>query len=137
MKIAINQVPAEGLDLDEKIKSAQLDLDTELIKFGPLLEVRGKVTRITNALTVELNIQGSLGADCSRCLNRYDWKLDKNVRFTYPLESSDNFIDLDPDIREEIILDYPIKPLCRPDCQGLCLKCGKNKNEGGCNCGST
>ena len=46
-------------------------------------------------------------------------------------------IDLDQDIREEIILDYPIKPLCRPDCKGLCPRCGKNLNEGGCSCGVT
>jgi uncharacterized protein len=55
----------------------------------------------------------------------------------YPLDSSTTFIDLNPDIREEVILDYPIKPLCSLLCKGLCLKCGNNKNEGGCNCGST
>ncbi len=61
----------------------------------------------------------------------------KDIQLSYALDSSDVFIDLKPNIREEIILDYPIKPLCSLSCKGLCLKCGKNKNEGGCNCGST
>ena len=93
--------------------------------------------RITNALTVDLNIQGVIFADCSRCLNEFDWAFDKRVQLNYVLDSSDVFIDLKPNIREEIILDYPIKPLCSLSCKGLCLRCGKNKNEGGCNCGST
>ena len=76
-------------------------------------------------------------ASCSRCLA--DFKIDykKDIDLNYPVNNLEPTIDLDPDIREEIILDYPLKPLCRPNCKGLCLKCGKNLNEGGCTCGST
>jgi uncharacterized metal-binding protein YceD (DUF177 family) len=127
VKIVINQVPAEGLYLKEEVQSAELDLETALIRFRSPLKLAAQVTRITNALSV----------DCSRCLSEFDWVFDKNIQLSYGLNSSDVFIDLKPEIREEIILDYPIKPLCSPNCKGLCLKCGKNKNEGGCNCGST
>jgi uncharacterized protein len=137
VKITINQVPAEGLYLKEEIESGQLDLDTDLIKFRSLLKLSARITRITNALTVDLNINGAIFTDCSRCLSEFQWVFDKDVRLNYPLESSDIFIDLNPDIREEIILDYPIKPLCSVNCKGLCIKCGKNQNEGGCNCGPT
>lgn len=137
MKITINQVPAEGLYLKEEIKSAQLDLETDLIRFRSPLKLAARITRITNALTVDLNIKAMIFADCSRCLSEFAWVFDKDVQLNYPLESSDVFIDLEPSIREEIILDYPIKPLCSLNCKGLCMKCGKNKNEGGCNCGST
>jgi uncharacterized protein len=137
VKIIINQVPVEGLYLAAEIKSEELDLDTDLIKFRSPLKLAARVTRITNALTVDLNIKVTIFAGCSRCLSEFEWVFDKNVQLNYPLESSDVFIDLNPDIREEVILDYPIKPLCSLNCQGLCVKCGKNKNEGGCNCGST
>jgi len=43
-------------------------------------------------------------------------------------------IDLDKDIREFAILAVPMKQLCSEDCKGLCPKCGKNLNEGTCNC---
>ena len=137
MKIIINQVPAEGLYLEEEINPAELDLETGLIKFRSPLKLTARITRITNALTIDLNINGIIFADCSRCLSEFKWVLDKDVQLNYPLKNSDIFIDLEPSIREEIILDYPIKPLCSLSCKGLCAKCGKNKNEGGCNCGPT
>ncbi len=45
-------------------------------------------------------------------------------------------LDLDELLREDVLLDLPSKYLCSPDCKGLCPKCGKNLNEGPCNCGS-
>jgi uncharacterized protein len=42
--------------------------------------------------------------------------------------------DLFPRVREELILDMPIKLLCREDCKGLCSKCGADLNEGACGC---
>ena len=137
MKIIINQVPDGGLYLEEKISAGELDLETDLIKFRSPLTLSAQINRITNALSVDLNIKAVMFADCSRCLSEFEWEFNKDVQLHYPLDSSTTFIDLNPDIREEVILDYPIKPLCSLTCKGLCVKCGKNKNEGGCNCGST
>ncbi len=137
MKINVNQFPQEGLDLKEEIIAQQLDLETDLIKFRSNLKLKGHASRITNVLSVDLNIKALLYADCSRCLNQFEWEFNKDAQLNYPLDSSITFIDLNPEIREEVILDYPIKFLCDPNCKGLCVKCGKNKNEGGCNCGST
>jgi uncharacterized protein len=43
-------------------------------------------------------------------------------------------IDITPLVRDTILLAVPIKPLCKPDCRGLCPHCGKNLNEGDCEC---
>lgn len=43
-------------------------------------------------------------------------------------------IDLTPLVRDTILLTIPVKPLCSPDCRGLCPHCGKNLNEGDCEC---
>jgi len=137
VKIFINQVLLEGLLLEEEIKPVELDLETELIKFRSNLKVRAFVSRAINAIIVELDMQALLSAPCSRCLAEFQWQFNKNTRMSYTFDSDTTFIDLNPDIREEVMLDYPIKPLCGPECKGLCVKCGKNKNEGGCNCGST
>ena len=138
MKIFVNQVATSGgLFLEEDVDPAELDLETELIKFGSSLNLKAHVWRITNALTIDLNIKARLRASCSRCLDDFVWELNKDVRLNYPLDNSSTFIDLNPDIREEVILDYPIKPLCDLKCKGLCKKCGNNLNQGGCNCGST
>ena len=137
MKIYINQVPVEGLYLKEEIDPKKLDLETELINFRSPLKLCAQVCRITNALTVDLNIRAVMFSNCSRCLEEFEWEFNKDAKLNYSLDNNDTFIDLEPEIREEVILDYPIKPLCKLNCKGLCVKCGKNKNQGGCNCGST
>lgn len=43
-------------------------------------------------------------------------------------------IDLDRIANEALLLNLPSKLLCREDCRGLCPKCGKNLNEGDCDC---
>jgi uncharacterized protein len=44
----------------------------------------------------------------------------------------DGHIDLAPLVREYMLLDIPMKPLCRPDCKGLCPVCGQNLNDSTC-----
>jgi uncharacterized protein len=134
MKININKIPLEGIVLDEEIATRALDLETDIVKFNGPIKIRAQVSKITNAVTVNLSLNGSLRLICSRCLNDFEISLNKNLRLNYLASKSEPVIDLDPDIRQEIILDYPMKPLCKPNCQGLCPKCGKNMNEGECNC---
>lgn len=51
---------------------------------------------------------------------------------TYPL--SGELLDLKPLVRDAILLDLPIAPLCRDDCAGLCPTCGADLNDGPCAC---
>ena len=50
----------------------------------------------------------------------------------YPI--TDDTIDLGPLVRDAIVLELPMAPLCRPDCRGLCPSCGADRNEGECRC---
>lgn len=43
-------------------------------------------------------------------------------------------IELDPLVREQVLLALPMHAVCREDCKGLCGTCGKNLNEGECGC---
>jgi uncharacterized protein len=134
MKININQITPEGLIFEEKVQPSELDLETETVKLREPVLIKARIWRFTNAVSVELALQFSLGMDCSRCLTGFNLSFEKNLKLNYSADNTQPIIDLNPDIRDEIILDYPIKPLCRPDCKGLCVKCGKNLNEGKCDC---
>lgn len=46
----------------------------------------------------------------------------------------DERLDVDGLLQEDILLDMPVKFLCREDCKGLCPTCGANRNEGDCGC---
>jgi uncharacterized protein len=43
--------------------------------------------------------------------------------------------DLGPLVREAVLLELPLAPLCRADCAGLCPECGADRNQGPCGCG--
>jgi uncharacterized protein len=137
VKIDVNQIPVDGFTIEEDLSPKDLDLETEQIRFSSPLRVSAEVSRITNAVSVKLQVSAKLHFSCSRCLEDSETVFDKKFGLNYPVVKSDRFIDLNPEIREEIIIDYPIKPLCKASCKGLCLKCGKNLNQGGCTCGST
>ncbi|MBJ6765105.1 DUF177 domain-containing protein [Myxococcaceae bacterium JPH2] len=59
---------------------------------------------------------------------------------SFELESADQqvfdgkTIDLDPIVREQVLLALPMNAVCREDCQGLCAQCGQNLNEKKCGC---
>jgi len=137
VRIDINKIPFEGLILEEQVNPSALDLETDIVKFSGPLRIRAEVSKITNAVTVVLSLSGLIHLNCSRCLADFEAGLKKGLRLNYQADRIEPMIDLDQDIKEEIILDYPLKPLCNPDCKGLCFKCGKNLNEGGCTCAIT
>ncbi len=43
-------------------------------------------------------------------------------------------LDIDEQLSEILLLDFPTRVLCKEDCKGLCQKCGKDLNEGECDC---
>lgn len=51
---------------------------------------------------------------------------------TYPLHEGD--VDLEPMVRDAVLLELPQAPLCEPHCRGICPGCGANRNEGPCRC---
>ncbi len=94
--------------------------------------------------------------DCSRCLEKFDLLIDQSLELVYQPAASavepeedeveltaeqieliafeDSKIDLRQAVAEQVILAIPIKPLCSPQCKGLCPHCGMNLNLGPCHC---
>lgn len=56
---------------------------------------------------------------------------DTDIRYYY---EDDNYIDITREIREILLLNLPMKPLCREDCRGLCSFCGEDLNRSQCRC---
>ncbi|HXF36815.1 MAG TPA: YceD family protein [Actinomycetota bacterium] len=87
---------------------------------------------------------GRMVLRCARCLVEFERPFAEPVEalFTpapdpeadeYPL-SEEGEIDLEPLVRDAVVLSMPFSPLCRPDCLGLCPRCGGDRNLGGCTC---
>ena len=134
MKIYLNRIPPEGTMQEDVIDSQALDLEAGIMKFEGMLKVKAKLFKITNVLTVDLLVEGLAVPICGRCLEQFESPVEKSFQLVYDIQRPDQVIDLDPDIREEIILGYPIQSFCSDKCKGLCQQCGKNLNQGACSC---
>ena len=80
---------------------------------------------------------------CVRCLTEFNQHLEWEMTELYAFDSrsvtdsglylpEDAHIDLQELIREYALLEFPIKPVCKPGCKGLCPVCGENRNERDC-----
>ena len=110
--------------------------------------------RSKDRIKVKGLIECVVSLTCSRCLDEFGYLI--NARFDLDLVSQAKApvmqeielkrdemdvyyyegeeLELEPLINEEIMLNIPIKPLCRESCKGLCSVCGKNLNYEQCHC---
>lgn len=135
MKIELRQLTeGQQVILREALDPSGLDLEVEGIRVVSQIEIMAEVIKIQDTLDARVSLNARASALCSRCLADVIIKISKGFRQAYPVATQDTFIDITDDIRQEIILNYPLKPLCMISCKGLCSKCGKNLNEGPCDC---
>lgn len=129
-------------------------LDPEIV---PLSSLDGKIQMIRTAdgVLVTGNLHSSLELICSRCAEPFSmplrFQIEEEFRPTIdivtganlPIPTDDeqatridehHIIDLTEVIRQDMLLAIPPNPVCRSKCAGLCPICGKNWNEGPCDC---
>ncbi len=110
--------------------------------------------RTKDAVLVTARLRGIQREGCSRCLRDIDVPVsleieeeffagtDGNAGAALPApEDKDAFridaqhvLDLDEAVRQSWATARPMQPLCRPDCRGLCPRCGQDLNQGTCSC---
>jgi uncharacterized protein len=134
MKIPAGRIPPSGLTIEESMTGESIGLDRESVCLSGPIKAVAKISKITNALTIDLSIEAKMVMTCSRCLFEFEEPLQKQLQLSFSVESSEQELDLSGDIREELLFAQPLKILCRPECKGLCSRCGKNLNDGQCNC---
>ena len=119
------------------------------INIPPDLQINGvngsiRATRTPQGILLQVVLQAQTLLECVRCLTVFQQSL--NVTFTELYAFSQRYItdsgllmpetgiiDLAPVLREYVLLEIPIRPLCKVDCKGLCPICGNNLNESTCN----
>lgn len=130
MKEITVEVPAPadlGSDVIGVPVGSPVDLDIRLEEVGEGVLVTG---------TASAHLRG----ECGRCLTAIDDEIEIDLQelFVHPghvAESEEasrivgELLDLEPLLRDQVVLDLPYQPVCRDDCQGLCPECGANLNE--------
>ncbi|MBI5872559.1 MAG: DUF177 domain-containing protein [Candidatus Omnitrophica bacterium] len=110
------------------------EIDVPGMEYKAALDVEAIASRDSGIIKVKVLLRSVLCLTCSRCFRDFESPLDQTFDLVYSIDLSERTIELDEDIRAELILSYPQKILCREDCLGLCARCGVDLNEGACMC---
>ncbi|MFC5995244.1 YceD family protein [Pseudonocardia hispaniensis] len=111
---------------------------------GSPMRLELRLEAVTEGVYVSGTVSAELAGECARCLDPMNDALEVAVAelFAYPDSITeettdadevprlvDELIDLEPTVRDTIILELPLAPLCSPDCLGLCPGCGGRRAD--------
>jgi len=134
VKIKVRDIPRDGLTLRETVNGAAIGLKPEDLKCLTPLNIEAEVEKAENAVIVHSKVQGAFELECNRCLDPIRAEAAKDFDLYFETDQSTEFVDIGEELRQEMILAFWTKVLCRPDCKGLCPNCGVNLNREACKC---
>lgn len=116
---------ADNFFSDDEKFIGKIKIDGEIVNDGLNLIVRGKINCRKKFI-------------CDRCLTSAEenqvHKFDEEVEKS---DIADGMLDITELVKDTLIAAQPIKNLCKAACKGLCPNCGKNLNDGECDCNKT
>jgi uncharacterized protein len=122
----------------------QLGLDMIGVVEGAPIEVDVRLEAVSEGVLVTGSVTGELSGVCGRCLADFTEALEVDFveLFAYPNSTTEettdsdeiprlegDHLDLEPVVRDAVVLSLPLTPLCRPDCAGLCPDCGERFDD--------
>ena len=131
LSVNLRHLEDHAVHLKGELPVAELDFGVtdELIRLEKPLRYDLTVEQLHGSLLVQGSLKLVLDCECVRCLKPFAHKLVlENWALHLPLEGEDKVsvdndcVDLTPFVREDMLLEFPQHPLCRPDCAGLTKK---------------
>ena len=153
--VDVVKIPEEGLAYAAEVAPEMLRLPQEdAVTMQMPVVVRGLFTKVAQQVYFHGRLHGVVTVPCSRCLEMVQSHFVTEVRAVFfppasvaaeeaqqgvtdeldLYEHNGVTLDLQPLVRDQVVLSFPVQPLCRDDCAGLCQVCGNNRNERPCTC---
>jgi uncharacterized protein len=154
MRYKIKDIGDEGVAVRVVVTEAWLKAECPEIEMRPSPEgvhLTGRIDPTGDEYLLRGNLKGSVVMTCARCLEPATLPLDVPVIVTFAeiedsdgeeedaeaediLPIEDGVIDVGSEMRDELLMALPMRPLCREDCAGICPTCGVNRNLTPCDC---
>ena len=134
LTVNLRHLEEHNVRLRGEMPVAELDMETsdEMVRVARPLRYDVEVQMLEGALLVRGLLELGLECSCVRCLKSFTRPLALTTWTCHvPLEGEDKVavvndcVDLTPFVREDMLLEFPQHPLCKPDCGGLKTKTGK------------
>ena len=150
--IDIDRLPKEGLRLSRDFEFLSLDLVEENAVFLEPAHADLTVRLAGDEILVQGEVTARLSFVCARCLTPFEFPVASRFDLVYLPEEIDGLseeltdekidqmfysgrqLDLRAVVLEQLNLTFPAKPLCRPDCEGICAVCGEIVRDAKCSC---
>jgi uncharacterized protein len=162
MEFKVSELEREPIEFDLELVPGAVDLGEEAEQVG-LLHTAGQAEvlhehRGPKDIVADIRLKGSFSGrfqvPCARCVEPVEIPLAADFDLIFrpaeadsePLERSitapeteigyylkDSLL-LEDVLREQVLLTLPVRTLCKPDCKGLCPRCGENRNSKPCTC---
>jgi uncharacterized protein len=149
MKIVISDIPEEGTEVD-----LTGDIQSDAVRVLSPVKASLRIDKVEPELIVRGVLSGQVELECARCLKNFELKIASQVNVVYhpadeigkheqhELKSDEldtvfytgDILETDDLLKDQLILNLPMKPLCSSECKGFCPVCGADKNISACNC---
>ncbi len=135
MKIRIRDVVSGGLQVKAAVKPADIGLENEdfLDPENPL-QIVAELMRVDGFILAKVAVTFIREDHCARCLEHLSREMTSNYEMEFEVRPGDEWIDMGQRVREEMLMGYLPRVLCRDDCKGICPDCGAELNTETCEC---
>ncbi len=141
--VELTRRPGVLKDVAAEPSARELDIDDPRVAADQPVVVSLVLESAEGGIVVRGSVACRVEVECSRCLRPVSVSEECEVDEVYQRvpDSADALplvgeqLDLAPMVREVVLLGVPARPLCRPDCPGLCLGCGADLSSESCSCG--
>lgn len=107
-----------------------------VVPAGATLTADIRLESVHEGILATVSVDGEYQAECGRCLDEFATPLEVDFQelFVYNPSEADEYgvsqdqIDLDPPLRDAVVLALPFQPVCRPDCPGLDPESGEKRD---------
>lgn len=139
---ALRRQPGSSRQVAVSAPIEELAVSNAWVPDGTEVAFEGRLEAAIGGLVVLGRVSAPWEGVCRRCLGTARGVLDIQVRELTSDEPDPelgyrvtaDWLDLEPIVHDACILELPLAPLCREDCQGLCPRCGANRNSEPCSC---
>ena len=162
MEFKVSELEKEPIEFDLQVKTGAIDYGAEAEQSGPLATSgRAEVLhehRGPKEIVADIRLKGQYAGEfkvpCARCVEPVEIPLSAEFDLVFRPVGADagasersisageteigyyqgDSLLLEDVLREQVLLSLPVRTLCKPDCKGLCPRCGKNRNLEACSC---
>ena len=162
MEFLVSELEREPIDFDLELAPGAVDFSDEAEQVGPLAAAgRAEVLHehrgprdIVADIRLKGNFAGKFQVPCARCVEPVEIPLSADFDLIFRPADADSeapersitapeteigyylkdSLLLEDVLREQVLLSLPVRTLCKPDCKGLCPRCGENRNSTACTC---